>query len=80
MPGKDSVLTIETQLPTAAPGDGPARIALEYGKYNPVRTWLVGLVAGYLHEHRRKFDRETKAFSPTRQVIREYYLQPMIIL
>ncbi|MEE9161963.1 MAG: hypothetical protein V3U35_03240 [Candidatus Neomarinimicrobiota bacterium] len=79
-PGKNSVLTIETQLPTAALSDGPARIALEYGKYYPVGKWLVGLRAGYLYENRREFIRETRSFSPTKQRLREYYLQPMIIL
>lgn len=80
LPGKNSVLTVEVQLPTVALSDGPARFVLEYGKYYPLGKWLVGLRAGYLYENRRKFDTDTKRFSPAKQVIREFYLQPMIIL
>ena len=75
--GKNSLMALEIQVPTLGFDGCPSRVMLEYGKFYPLRNWLVGLKAGYVYENRKTYDGQK--FSDEPMSVTEFFLKPLIL-
>jgi len=77
---KNSMMAIDLQLPVSEINSGLTRAMVEYVRYVPFKTVLMGLKVGFIYENRMHYDIELQSFDGERKRSWELIIQPMIIL
>ena len=75
----NSCTEIELQIPPSELKSGFSRITCSYGKFFPIRKYLIGFKIGYGFERRREYRGVETGFSQERRVLQGILLQPMVL-
>ncbi len=77
---ENSMMAVDLQLPVSGINSGLTRALVEYARFVPFRSVLVGLKIGFLYENRMHYDGEMQSFGSQREKSWELIIQPMVVL
>lgn len=76
---ENSLTELEVQVPFKSSWEDFSRITLTYGKFLPLRKWMVGVKTGIGYEYRKTYSMPEKQFSARRIPMWDLFIQPVII-